>query len=128
MTENSQPAQPPRLGPLEAQVMDVLWNQGPSTVRGIIDHLPQDPAYTTIATVLVNLDRKQLVTARRERRSTQYAARVGRDEHAVDMMRHALATSQDRAASILQFVETVPASDLELLRDYLRRGDPGGTP
>lgn len=120
-------SEPPRLGPLETKVMDVLWDHGPSTVREIIGRLPQDPAYTTIATVLSNLDRKSLVTASREHRSTRYAARVGREEHVAAMMRHALGTSQDRSASILHFVDTMPESDLDLLRDYLRPGAPGGT-
>ena len=40
-----------RLGALEAQVMDVLWDHGPATVREVIEHLPSDPAYTTIATL-----------------------------------------------------------------------------
>src|SRR5699024_2867854 len=42
----------PRLGALEAQVMDVLWDHGTLTVREVIDHLGGAPAYTTIATVL----------------------------------------------------------------------------
>lgn len=118
---------PPRLGPLEAKVMDLLWDHGPSTVREVIGRLPNDPAYTTIATVLSNLDRKRLVTARREHHSTRYEARFGREEHVAAMMRHALGTSQDRTASILHFVDTMPESDLDLLRDYLRHRDPGGT-
>src|SRR5690606_33041138 len=32
-----------RLGALESQVMDLLWDQGPSTIRGLIDRLPGDP-------------------------------------------------------------------------------------
>lgn len=113
-----------RLGALESQVMDVLWDHGPVTVREIIDHLPSEPAYTTIATVLANLDRKHLVTITRVRRSTRYAARIGRHEHAAELMEQVLASSRDRTASILQFVDSMPESDLALLRDYLdRRGE-----
>lgn len=113
----------PRLGTLEAQVMDVLWDHGQATVREVIDHLNTDPAYTTIATVLSNLDRKQLITITREKRSTRYGARITRHEHAAHLMEHALASSRDRAASILHFVGTMPDDDLDLLRDYLdRRG------
>ncbi|MGH3351152.1 MAG: BlaI/MecI/CopY family transcriptional regulator [Nocardioides sp.] len=121
----STPGEPPRLGPLETQVMDVLWDHGPSTIRGIIDDLPNDPAYTTIATVLTHLQRKGLVSSRKERHSTQYAARIGREEQVASVMNHALGTSRDRAASILHFVEAIPDSDLELLREYLRRRDDG---
>ena len=61
MSETDPSAPPlPRLGALEAQVMDVLWDHGPATVREVIDRLPREPAYTTIATVLANLGRKGL--------------------------------------------------------------------
>ncbi|MEV4222078.1 BlaI/MecI/CopY family transcriptional regulator [Nonomuraea sp. NPDC049725] len=119
------PGEPPRLGALEAQVMDVLWDHGPATIRGIIGRLPGEPAYTTIATVLANLDRKDLVTSRKQNHSTLYAARVAREEHVASVMNHALGTSRDRAASILHFVESIPDSDLDLLREYLRRRDDG---
>lgn len=113
-----------RLGALEAQVMDVLWDHGPVTVREVITQLPSDPAYTTIATVLANLDKKHLVNISRVRRSTRYSARISRHEHAAALMEQVLASSRDRTASILQFVDSMPEHDLELLRDYLdRRGE-----
>lgn len=113
-----------RLGALEAQVMEVLWDHGPVTIREVITHLPSDPAYTTIATVLANLDKKHLVTISRVRRSTSYSARVSRHEHAAALMEQVLASSRDRTASILQFVDSMPEDDLALLRDYLdRRGE-----
>lgn len=112
-----------RLGALEAQVMDALWDHGPATVREVIEQLPSEPAYTTIATVLTNLDRKHLVTITRRNRSTRYAARMSRQEHAAALMEQVLEASRDRAASILQFVDSMPKDDLDLLRDYLRRRD-----
>ncbi|WP_109474486.1 BlaI/MecI/CopY family transcriptional regulator [Ornithinimicrobium cavernae] len=115
----------PRLGTLEAQVMDVLWDHGPATVREVIDQLAGSPAYTTIATVLTNLDRKDLVTITRQARSTRYAARLSRQEHAVSLMDQVLEASRDRTASILHFVDTMPESDLALLRDYLSARGPG---
>lgn len=119
------PADPPRLGALEAQVMDVLWDHGPCTIRTVIGHLPNELAYTTIATVLTNLQRKDLVTSAKEKHSTRYSARVGREEQAATLMNHALDTSRDRAASMLHFMETMPDSDVALLREYLRRRDEG---
>lgn len=121
-------AELPRLGALEAQVMDVLWDHGPGTVREVIQRLPSDPAYTTIATVLTNLDRKHLVTITRDGRSTRYDARVTRQEHAAHLMGHVLDASRDRAASILHFVESMPDDDLALLRAYLTRREAGQDP
>lgn len=118
--------EPPRLGSLETQVMDLLWDEGPSTIRGIIDRLPGECAYTTIATVLNNLHRKCLVDSGKDGRSTVYTARSTREHHVASVMDHALGTSRDRAASILHFAERIPDSDLDLLRDYLSRRDHGG--
>ena len=118
----------PRLGALESQVMDLLWDHGPSTVRGLIDRLDGEPAYTTIATVLSNLQRKGLVSTNKDGRSTVYGACTTREEHVATLMTHALGGSRDRAASILRFAQSVPDSDLELLRDYLRQRDGNGTP
>ncbi|MGO1515766.1 BlaI/MecI/CopY family transcriptional regulator [Agrococcus casei] len=114
-----------RLGPLEAQVMDVLWDHGACTVRDVIERLEANPAYTTIATVLTNLDRKHLIEIVRDRRSTRYSARITRHAHAAQIMSHALDASRDREASILQFVGSMRESDLSLLREYLTQNDAG---
>lgn len=114
-------AEPVRLGPLEAQVMDLVWNNGPVTIREIITALPHEPAYTTIATVLHNLERKQMVVSAKDGRSTRYAAMTTREQYAAGVMQHALATSSDRATSILHFVDTMTDDDLAMLRRYLDR-------
>lgn len=118
------PAMSPRLGALEAQVMDILWDHGPVTVREVIEHLSQDPAYTTIATVLTNLGRKDLVVASRQGHSTRHAARMTRSEYDATLMATALAASRDRAAAIVHFVDTMPEAERTLLREYLARHDP----
>lgn len=120
--------EPPRLGALESQVMDLLWDEGGSTIRGLIDRLPGAFAYTTIATVLTNLHRKKLVDSGKEGRSTVYRARGTREEHVASVMDHALGTSRDRAASILHFAQRIPDNDLNQLRDYLRSRDEGLSP
>lgn len=112
---------PARLGALEAQVMDLLWNGEPLTVRDIIDRLSADPAYTTIATVLGNLRKKELVCTRKNGHTTLYGACVSREEHAAQIMDHALDASGDRAASIVHFVNGMPEDDLRLLREHLLR-------
>lgn len=119
---------PARLGPLESRVMDALWDHGPLTVRGVIDQLDGIPAYTTIATVLSNLQRKQLVTSHKDNHSTRYTPLIGREEQVASLMSHALDTSRDRAASMLHFVESINDSDLELLRQHLLKRDDGGRP
>ena len=63
----------------EAELMEVLWERGPSTVAEVRDQLPHDPAYTTILTILRNLESKGLVAHDQEGRAHRYIARVARD-------------------------------------------------
>ncbi len=101
--------------------MDVVWGHGAPTVREVIVTLPHDPAYTTIATVLHNLERKQMVRPVKDGRATRYEPRRSREEHAAGAMQHALASSPDRATSILHFVDAMGDDDLRLLREHLER-------
>jgi len=53
----------PKLTRLEHQIMDTLWNRGPSSVREILDAFPgkRRPAYTTVQTVVYRLEAKHAV-------------------------------------------------------------------
>ena len=116
-----QPCGPLRLGALEQQVMDALWDHGPLSIREVITRLGAKHAYTTIATVLGNLERKRLVIPERQDRSVRYAARCNRERHAARLMEEALDTSRDRGAAILHFVDTIDDHELDVLREYLAR-------
>lgn len=113
----------PALGPLEEQVMHILWNHGQLTVREVIDHLPGDPAYTTIATVLRHLGRKGMVTVVKDGRSARHAVTMSREEYTAGVMDQALEASRDRTASILHFVDSIGEDDRALLREYLQAQD-----
>lgn len=112
---------PMRLGTLETQVMELLWEGEPSTIRELINRLPTDPAYTTIATVLSNLRKKELVCTRKEGHSTLYLACVAREELTTRRIAHALEESGDRKVAMLHFVSTLDGADLDLLRSFLEK-------
>lgn len=59
--------------------MEVLWEQGPSTVTEVRSALHDQLAYTTVLTVLRNLESKGFVTHREEGRAHRYSALVERD-------------------------------------------------
>jgi predicted transcriptional regulator len=50
----------PKLSKLEHQIMDALWNRGPSSVREILEAFPEKgrPAYTTVQTMVYRLEEK----------------------------------------------------------------------
>lgn len=61
---------------LELQALSVLWHDGPSTVATVHETLPdgKDRAYTTVLTIMQNLERKNLVKRSRVGRAHVYEA------------------------------------------------------
>jgi predicted transcriptional regulator len=117
---------PMRLGALEQQVMDVVWDKHPVAIRDIIDALPGEPAYTTIATVLRNLERKEMVRPKRRPGSVRYRPVRDREEYAAHLMQRALNTAgTNRESSMLHFVETLSPDDIDVLRRYLAENAEG---
>jgi predicted transcriptional regulator len=76
---------PPPLGDLEAEVMEQVWRQGETTVRSVLEAInataDKERAYTTVMTVMGNLDRKGLLTRRREGKTDVYRAALSRDTY-----------------------------------------------
>lgn len=76
---------PPPLGELEADVMEHLWRHGEATVRSVLEALnattEKARAYTTVMTVMGNLDRKGLLTRRREGKTDVYIPVISRQEY-----------------------------------------------
>ena len=66
------------LGTRELDVMNVLWELGSGTVADVRDRLPVDLAYTTVLTILRNLEEKSYVSRVAEGRAHRYSPRVGR--------------------------------------------------
>ena len=62
----------------EAQFMEVLWEQGPSTVAEVRAQLEGDPAYTTVLSMLRTLEGKGYVGPTRDGRAHRYAALISR--------------------------------------------------
>ena len=63
----------------EASLMDVLWGRGPSTVAEVREHLDDELAYTTVLTILRNLEGKGFVAHDEEGRAHRYYAVIERD-------------------------------------------------
>ena len=63
----------------EAEFMQILWRQGPSTVSEVRVLLGDAPAYTTVLTILRNLEGKGYVGHVEEGRAHRYQALVNSD-------------------------------------------------
>jgi predicted transcriptional regulator len=66
------------LGDRELDVMGVLWDLGSGTVAEVREKLPADLAYTTVLTILRNLEAKELVDHVTEGKAHRYRPRLAR--------------------------------------------------
>jgi predicted transcriptional regulator len=72
------------LGPLEADVMDAVWDRGDTTVRDVHAALAhrRDIAYTTVMTTMTRLAAKGLLKRDTSSLAHRYRPTVTRDEYA----------------------------------------------
>jgi BlaI family transcriptional regulator, penicillinase repressor len=75
------------LTPLELQIMNVLWDRGPSNVQSVQEALSSTLAYTTVQTMLNVLLRKGRVTRTLRGRAYEYEAAVSREKAVGNAMR-----------------------------------------
>ncbi len=67
-------------GTLEARILEVLWERGPSTAREVHQALGRDRSYKTVLTVLNRLVEKGVLRRRRRERAYVYLPRESREE------------------------------------------------
>jgi predicted transcriptional regulator len=70
------PSRRPRnlsLGPLETEILEILWQHGQATVKEIHEQILQDPdrelAYTSVTTILNRLAKKGWVSCNKQKRA-----------------------------------------------------------
>jgi predicted transcriptional regulator len=117
----------PRLGKLEAAVMDVLWStDAPLTVREVLEKMPpqRDLAYTTVMTVLGNLLRKGMLEREPVGRAFSYRPTLSRQGAAAASLREILDASDDPRSVLLHFAETATEEESSVLRDGLAKRGP----
>lgn len=102
--------------------MERLWAwDRPALVREVLEDLQRDRkiAYTTVMTVMENLHRKGLLGRERDGRAYRYAPEQTREEHTAAMMEEVLATSSDRSATLMRFVQHIDDRELAALGEVL---------
>lgn len=72
----------------EAEIMQVLWEHGPSIVGEVQERLPDELAYTTVLTMLRTLESKGYVGHEEQGRSHRYFARVKQQAARKNAVRH----------------------------------------
>jgi predicted transcriptional regulator len=102
----------------EADVMQVLWDLGPSVVAEVRDRLADDLAYTTVLTILRTLEAKGYVGHEEEGRVHRYFATVKQQAAQKSALQHLTRKLFNGSAELLV---THLVSDQKLSPEQLRR-------
>ena len=90
----------------EIDVMEVLWERGPSLVADVQEALRDDLAYTTVLTILRTLESKGYVSRSLEGRGHRYCAAVKRATAQKSALQH-LTRKLFKGSAELLFVHLV---------------------
>lgn len=109
----------PTLTPLELEIMQVLWENGASTVTEVIPKLRAELAYTTVQTMLMVLLRKGKVKRTQEGRAFRYRPVVSRERASgsavEDLVRRMFGGSAEALLMAMVDARQISAGELERL-------------
>jgi len=110
---------PISLGSREAEVMNVLWHHGAMTVNDVLAALKDELAYTTVLTILRNLESKGCVRHSADGRAHRYEAIVKQSSIRRSAVRQLADTLFRGSASDLLLAQL--SSERKLSEDQIRR-------
>ena len=106
--------------PRELEILKVLWERGPSTVREVYEHQfqAQGVAQNTVQTLLRLMadPKKGLVTFRQEGRTFVYTAAYSRDRFAAHFLDNVFDGAASEMVLSLLRSERIPPAELEQMR------------
>ena len=117
----------------ELRLMDVLWEQGPSSVQQVMDALPRKSqlAYNSVLTTIRILEKKGYVRHIKDGRAHIYRPLVEREEASRSEIRHLAHRffKNSHEMLVLNILEErgVDAEELNRLRQLLEQAQPEET-
>jgi predicted transcriptional regulator len=102
----------------EADLMEVLWDDGPSTVAEVRKRLKVRLAYNTVLSILRTLETKGYVGHEEEGRAHRYVARVAREAARYSALRQ---LSVKLFKGSVELLMTSAVSDKKLSDEEIRR-------
>ncbi len=115
---------------LEMQVLSVLWQRGASTVREVMEVMPDGKAraYTTILSVIQVMEKKGLVSHVAEGNAHVYQARISRQKVTGPwlrgLVRQVFGGSAAAALQHLLAEERVSREELDEIKEIIARHEP----
>lgn len=118
------------LGAAELEVLKALWDEGPATVREVLNHLRargRRLAYTTVLTTLTRLEQKGFVNSDKSGLAYVYRARVTRQRFSRSRVKALVQQVYDGAAGpvVLELIRTerLTPDEIEELQKLIDRLD-----
>lgn len=104
--------------PGELEILKVLWELGPSSVRLVYDQLSRekDIAYNTVQTLLRLMESKKLVEHHVEGRTFIYTACFSRDESAARFLDRVFDGAADQLVQSLLRTERISQEELDRMQ------------
>lgn len=117
------------LGPLEAEILGIIWDLETATVKEVHDRILTDPnrelAYTSVTTVLNRLVKKGWLACDKQERSFTWRALVSRQQakalQSYEQLNQFLAVSNpDVVAAFADSLDQTSVEQLEAIAEKLR--------
>jgi|WetSurMetagenome_2_1015567.scaffolds.fasta_scaffold130329_2 BlaI family transcriptional regulator, penicillinase repressor len=116
-----------KLGDLELQILNILWKNGPLSVREVLEELPEEPRqlYNTVLTMMRIMHEKGYLDRKEEGRAHIYQARL-REKNVKDGLLRSLINSAFRGSyeallvHILQ-EEKISREELDRVRELIKK-------
>jgi predicted transcriptional regulator len=107
----------------ELDILKVLWEYGPCTVRTVYRHLAsaqeEDLAYNTVQTLLRLMEKKNLVSHEVDDRAFVYTARYTRDDSAARFLDRVFDGAAGELVQSLLRSERIAPEELERLQSMI---------
>lgn len=116
------------LGPLEAEILNIIWDLKVATVKNVHDTILQDPerelAYTSVTTVLQRLTQKGWLKCSKKGKAFTWQALISREQTQVlrsyEQLNGFLAVSNpDVVAAFADSLDTVSLEQIEAIASRL---------
>ena len=116
------------LGPLESEILGIVWNLKVATVKNVHDRILQDPdrelAYTSVTTVLQRLTQKGWLKCSKKGKAFSWQALLSREQaqalYSYEKLNGFLAVSNpDLVASFADSLDTASLEQIEAIASRL---------
>ena len=87
--------------PAELELLNILWEHGPATVREVMGRMSKQRGYTTVMSLMQVMYEKKLLTRKQEGRAFRYAATAAQEKTLGKMLGDLLSRAFDGSSSAL---------------------------